>query len=789
MAYSCSPPSTASRSQSQRHTVLQLEALETRINLSTLSSLAIPPVTVNTPIRTVGTLAGGNAAVSLTAGGSSTSISPSAGTPVAIDSYSGISNCQVVYANGQPIVGATTGGNAYVEYTVTAPTAGAYVVNLTLAAPNGAGVRVLANGNAAPSDIWTAATDSWSRNVSGKVTIQLAAGANVIRLASLYDTRYTISSLTLSPVALTVTPPPASSTSSVTATAVGSDSWLSLGSYTDDWNFSLTQGQWGPAMVATSTTGSYIDYTINVATAGAYTLRSGLASTTGGTVSVSSGGNALGSFVIGSTGAADSFTLFSQTINLAAGTQTIRLSANAGTLVNLNSLELARQTPSSTTTTTTSSSSTSTSSTSTTSTTTTPPPANTPSAPAAGAITVSQRWMSSFTELDIAGTSGNDNILLSQDGSTLTISAGGQTQTVTGNFGDIVIHGGAGNDTLSVASSVTASTLVYGDAGNNTIVDLGQGKAMLVTLGAGNDTLTGNGINTSYWVDPADKVNASAAEWNAGDVHSVASFYQPTGAAPGSAGYITTALNGQAIQDPTVNSGDSFTRLTTSSLWGSGPAMTDINQGGVSDCYFLTTLQDLARLQPGTLENMAVDLGDGTYAVQFVRNGTPIYVRVDGDLAMNQWGTLDYNHLGPSGDQWASIMEKAYAYFRTGANSYSSLNMGWMTNVYSDLGVASVNFSMTDQNSFYTFVTQTLAAGKGVDFGTQPTINGGAPLVSSHTYSILGVSYDSTGTVQVSLRNPWGIDGFTVDANPYDGLLTISFATLKANALSGVAMT
>ncbi len=773
MASLCAAPYPASRA-APRAASLSLEPLESRLNLSTLTSLPVSALTVTSPLRTVGAPSPALSAASLTAAG--TAVSTSAGTAVAIDSYSGISNCQVVYSNGQPIVGATTGGDAYVEYTVTAPSAGAYSVNLTLAAPNGAGVRVLTNGTPAPADIWTKATDSWTANVSGNVTIQLAAGTNVVRLASLYGTRYTISSLTLSPLALTVTPPPASTPASSAPSAVGEDAWLSVTAPAATWNAAARTTPWGSSMATTSTAGAYVDYTLNVATAGAYTLRTGIATTTGGTINISSGGNLLASYVVGSTGATDNFSLFAQTIQLAAGTQTLRLAANAGTMFSFNSLELARQTSAPATTTSPSASTGS----------TPPTPRNTP---APRARTRSQPRRSTFTELDLLGTSGDDTILLSQDGGTLTINAGGKTQSVTGNFGEIVVHGGAGNDTISIASSVTASTLVYGDGGNNTLIDLGQGKAMLVTLGAGFDTLTGNGANTSYWVDPTDVVNASAAEIAAGDVHAIASFYQPFGVSTHAANYITTALDGQNIQDPTVNSGDTWTRLSTSSLWGSGPSMTDINQGSVSDCYFLTTLQDLARLQPGTLQNMAVDLGDGTYAVEFHRNGTPIYVRVDGDLAMNQWGTLDYNRLGGSGDQWASIMEKAYAYFRTGANSYSSLNMGWMTNVYSDLGIASTNFSMTDQNSFYTYVTQTLAAGKGVDFGTQPTINGGAPLVASHTYSILGAAFDSTGALQVTLRNPWGIDGFTVDSNPYDGIFSISFATLKANTLSGVAMT
>src|SRR5206468_3855473 len=104
----------------------------------------------------------------------------------------------------------------------------------------------------------------------------------------------------------------------------------------------------------------------------------------------------------------------------------------------------------------------------------------------------------------------------------------------------------------------------------------------------------------------------------------------------------------------------------------------DINQGSVGDCYFLSTLQSLAFSQPGRLEEMAVDLGDGTYAVQFKRAGVTSFVRVDGDLPTGGWNGLAYAHPLTTGSAiWAPLMEKAYAYFRSAGNTFSSLNLGW----------------------------------------------------------------------------------------------------------------
>ena len=108
-----------------------------------------------------------------------------------------------------------------------------------------------------------------------------------------------------------------------------------------------------------------------------------------------------------------------------------------------------------------------------------------------------------------------------------------------------------------------------------------------------------------------------------GGVHSVSSFW----------GGVSTQLQGQNLSDPAGTG--ATTRIANASFWGTGPTMSDINQGQVSDCFFLGAVQTLANNNPSSLRQMAVDLGDGTYAVQFKRGGTTTYVRVDGDLPSN----------------------------------------------------------------------------------------------------------------------------------------------------------
>ena len=409
-----------------------------------------------------------------------------------------------------------------------------------------------------------------------------------------------------------------------------------------------------------------------------------------------------------------------------------------------------------------------------------PPPPSTTTDP----VTIRQIAEGSINRLEIDGTSGNDYISVWQSGTTYTVNANGTTSTVTGIFGELAIEGGAGDDTITVQSSVNITCLLYGGSGTNVLSAGGSAKSYIVTLGAGSDTLNGNGVNTSYWADSGDTVNASATETSNGDVHRVTSFYQPFSSTPGTPGYISTSLDGANLPDPT-DSGS--THRLTASLWGTGPVMADVNQGGVGDCYYLSTIQSLAFAQPAKLQEMAVDLGDGTYAVQYKRGGTTTYVRVDGDLPNGYWnGGLAYAHPLGGGPIWAAIFEKAYAFFRTASNTYDSLNFGWTGSVFTDLGVANTTFS-TWQSNLYNVLATALANHKAIAVITNSTVASGIPIIGSHAYSVVGVSTVS-GVQYVTVRNPWGVDGAGSDSNTNDGLGLISMTQFNAAFTSGSIM-
>jgi hypothetical protein len=407
----------------------------------------------------------------------------------------------------------------------------------------------------------------------------------------------------------------------------------------------------------------------------------------------------------------------------------------------------------------------------------TPPPP--PPSPAVATIT--NNTLTGTKELDIAGSNISDTIFVTQAGNQLTVNADGVvTDYLVSDYNQIMIHGNEGDDTITVDSSVTLNCNIYGDAGADTLTNAASGRATIVSIGGGVDTVTGNGLTTMFWIDSTDISNASATEIAAGLVHNIDAFYQPFTNLPSNGKYIPLDLNGQNLPDPTDSGWTE--RLTTRSFWGNAPAAADTNQGFLGDCYLLSTLGALANASPNLLVNMAVDLGDGTYAVQFVRGTTKMVVRVDGDLPDEGYpDTILYAFPGSTGGQWAPIIEKAYALFRFSDRTYASIEAGWMGDVLTDLGVANTDAgALQSDAAIYAIVNAAITSGKAITVGTVSRIVGTAPLVGGHAYTILGAALVK-GVVTVTMRNPWGIDGVANTSNPDDGIVNVTGAQMRLN--------
>jgi len=406
-------------------------------------------------------------------------------------------------------------------------------------------------------------------------------------------------------------------------------------------------------------------------------------------------------------------------------------------------------------------------------------------------------------ELSIDGSPGDDRISVVAYGDTLMLAnKGGWSRIVPNHFVVIRINGARGNDVVIVDGSVTTDAIVRGSNGDDTIMG-GAGDDRIfggfgrdrMLGGAGDDTIvsigdsvqdrvSGDGGFDSFWTDSQKTevvTDASAEEIAAGAVHRVATFYDPP-VVPAGAFMSPSPSPGRAnLPDPTATS--IYPMLADYSAYplfaDAGPTPTDVRQGAVGDCYLLATLMAVAQQEPDLIRQTIADLGDGTYAVRLHKDGAPVYVHVDADLyeQSSTPATVPvYAKLGAERSLWAALIEKAYAFVRTGAGTYQSLQAGWMSEVFAALGTPSETIWRGSQApaDLLAVLKAELDAGAAVTWATN-TIPAGVPLAPAHAYSVEAVTLDADGVaVAVTLRNPWGTDGGGNFDGVNDGLVTLN---------------
>ena len=409
-------------------------------------------------------------------------------------------------------------------------------------------------------------------------------------------------------------------------------------------------------------------------------------------------------------------------------------------------------------------------------------------------LTVSPIAAMTGLQLLVRGTPGADVIDISQNGANLTVADGvtGWSQTYGGPFSAVVVRAGKGFDQVTLEPSVTlpvtlyggngadtltggsGPTALYGGLGRNQLVG-GPGNDAFVLVGNNNsDTLTGGGGHDSFWLDNrTDQVITDPGIADTGNnVHRIGSFYQPPPTSLG-AGNGPGAFPEPQVTDKQMTYQDFSGDPLFSSL---GPSPNDVRQGFVGDCYYVATLSSIAKADPNLIRQSIVDLGDGTYAVHYVRNGTDVYIHVDGQLPVWSPGDIAYAGLGQQNSLWVALMEKAYAFFRYDLASYASIDGGWMSEVYSALGTTSSTINQASGAQWLLQQIQDLLdAGRSVTYGVLQA-PAGSPLISYHAYMVDSVQTDSAGNaIALRLRNPWGIGG---PAN--DGYITVSAAQALA---------
>jgi hypothetical protein len=422
-------------------------------------------------------------------------------------------------------------------------------------------------------------------------------------------------------------------------------------------------------------------------------------------------------------------------------------------------------------------------------------------APVAPAVVIPSNPLNvttSGTVLNVAGTTANEQIVVKQSGSTFTIANGAWNTTVTGSFTQVIVKCVGGTDSVTIDSSVTIAATLYGGTGNDTLVGNnvgdtfyagtgsnkmvgGTGNDTFVTVGnTGGDSVTGGAGNDSFWMGTAANevvTDLSAAENAAGHLHRIGTWVNGR------------SLANPAVTDPTM----AYKSFANAPLFGTnGPSEDDIQQGYLGDCYFLSALSAVAKVDADKIRQSVVALGDGTFAVQMHNAyGQLGFVRLTADLPT--WGAngpVAYANAGSSEGLWVALMEKAFNYFRSGANpaapTYGTIdNGGWMTESFTALGLADSDLYAGTATQLGTQLKSAVTAGKAVTLAIG-NVPAGAPLIGDHAYTVDHVNLDARGNVaSVTLRNPWGVDGAGNDGHD-DGYVTVSITTLAAASMGVV---
>jgi hypothetical protein len=370
----------------------------------------------------------------------------------------------------------------------------------------------------------------------------------------------------------------------------------------------------------------------------------------------------------------------------------------------------------------------------------------------------------------LRGMTGNDR--LACDAGNDTADGGSGNDVAWGGAGDDVLLGGYDNDQLV---GDDGNDQLNGQMGNDSCWG-GNGSDVLIAIdGATGDYLEGNAGSDIFWVDRVGSATDRIYGQESGDVVQYVSSF---------ANGADRTLDGDRIADPTLLANMQYKRFDNPLYSSSGPRLTDIRQGSVGDCYYLAGLGGIATDNSFAIRARVVDFNDGTYGVRLGNN----FYRVDNDLPVWSAGATDTAaaHLGAGGSLWVAIAEKAFAHYRSNANSYASIEggNGWEANrafgstSYGHQSFSGYSSATALANDIYSRWLNFQAV--SVEFyGWGSAGEGSAPLHMSHAYTVYSFQRNSSGVITgVVLRNPWGYDGAGSDSNTSDGLVTVSVSTL-----------
>lgn len=410
-------------------------------------------------------------------------------------------------------------------------------------------------------------------------------------------------------------------------------------------------------------------------------------------------------------------------------------------------------------------------------------------------------WLlAGVAEVRFTGGSSSDSFINGVPGMSCKAWGNGGNDYLQGWTGSDWLYGGIGDDTLV---GFGGNDRLYGDAGQDTL--RGADGDDMQFGGDGNDQLIGGADADKLWGGRGDDIlialDDGTTDYTQGDTGRNALWLDagPNGrdSIPGGvtrdrlqwvvafANGADRTLDGDSIADPQLEEGAVYKRFASPLFSPLGPMSTDPRQGDVGDCWLMAALGAIAMDNPTALRQNVVDFGDGTYGV---RLGNSFY-RVDGDLPARSAASTNtaYAGLGAGGSLWVAIVEKAYAQHRVAndtSNSYYALEAGWSVEVNRAFGAGAVGDVAIGNYPSATALGNGMynawKSYRAVTIGFVDVPATGS-LVNGHMYQVLSFVRNGAGQIiAVNLRNPWGVDGISSDANTEDGLVTVSLATLYA---------
>ena len=132
-------------------------------------------------------------------------------------------------------------------------------------------------------------------------------------------------------------------------------------------------------------------------------------------------------------------------------------------------------------------------------------------------------------------------------------------------------------------------------------------------------------------------------------------------------------------------------------------------------------------------------------------------------------------------------MEKAFAFRRSGAGTYASIEFGG-SDAFDVLNLANSNVMGGTAIATLSNIKAALDANQAVIAGTKTSIPSGCPCVGNHMYSIESVDLKTVNifgntinlAAPITVRNPWHTDGGGNSDGANDGYVTLSAASSSA---------